>query len=85
MAKKTCMRIAFGDPPCAAADPCVSCSPVGKLEGTKGPYVSYAGGRDGWHNGQTMGEQMREWKADWERDGLVGDKSPVPVGRGRWV
>ena len=68
--------------PIADPGPCLACE---RAETAKGPLVSYAGGRKVWNNGPTVGESMRENRALWEADGLVGDKSPVPVDRNRWV
>jgi hypothetical protein len=63
---------------------CMTCERV-EMD-SHGPLVSFAGGKDNWHNGLTTSEWMRGSKAMWEADGLTGDRAPIPVGgKSRWV
>lgn len=79
MKTQTCSHFQL---PIADPGPCLAC----EQEGTTGPLVSFAGGRDGWRNGQTISETMRENRALWEAEGMTGDKAPISMAPGsRWV
>lgn len=66
----------------AIAEPgdCLICER--ESQGTSGPLVSFAGGRENWRNGQTTGEYMRQMKEDNKH--LPKDRQPVSVNE-RWV
>lgn len=74
-----CPRVAFGDPPCPPNDPCITCSPLDPSG--YGPTFRFAGGKQGWREGPTIGEAMRENRELWKEQGLTGDNAPEPYGK----
>lgn len=58
---------------------CMTCER--EQQDSRGPLVSFAGGKKAWHNGPTVTESMRENVAHWKESGIDAE----PVGRGRWI
>lgn len=65
--------------PIADPGPCATCER--EEMGSKGPLASFAGGRDNWRDGPTLGEAMRENVREWKERGI----DAAPVDRNRWV
>jgi hypothetical protein len=79
---KTCNHF---QPALADPGPCLTCERE-KDGRNKGPLASFAGGREGWRNGETVGETMRENKRLWEAEGMTGSNAPISEAPGsRWI